>query len=107
MLFRSGPIKGGDRLPWAPVTGADNFDFLATMSWQVHVYGAAPREIEAWCTEKRIPLHVFEWHREHEAAGLVRDALYLLRPDSYIALVAPVGTAAALESYFADRGIKP
>ena len=102
----AGHIKGGDRLPWAPVAGADNFDFLSTMSWQVHVYGAAPPEIAAWCTEKRIPLHVFEWHREHEAAGLVRDALYLLRPDSYIALIAPVGTVAALESYFADRGIK-
>jgi hypothetical protein len=73
----------------------------------VHVYGAAHPEIEAWCTEKHIPLHAFEWHREHEAAGLVRDALYLLRPDSYIALVAPAGTAAALESYFANRRIKP
>jgi 2-polyprenyl-6-methoxyphenol hydroxylase-like FAD-dependent oxidoreductase len=103
----AGSIKGGDRLPWAPVAGADNFDFLSTMGWQVHVYGSARPEIAAWCIEKRIPLHAFEWHREHEAAGLVRDALYLLRPDSYIALVAPTGTAAALESYFADRGIKP
>jgi hypothetical protein len=103
----AGSIKGGDRLPWAPVAGADNFDFLSTMNWQVHVYGSARPEIEAWCTEKHIPLHAFEWHREHEAAGLVRDALYLLRPDSYIALVAPAGTAAALEHYFASRGIKP
>jgi FAD binding domain len=103
----AGHIKGGDRLPWAPVAGADNFDFLSTMSWQVHVYGSAHREIEAWCAEKHIPLQVFEWHREHEAAGLVRDALYLLRPDSYLALVTPAGTAAVLERYFADRGIKP
>ena len=103
----AGHIKGGDRLPWAPVAGADNFDFLSTMSWQVHVYGSAHREIEAWCAEKHIPLHVFEWHREHEAAGLVRDALYLLRPDSYLALVTPAGTAAVLERYFASHGIKP
>jgi 2-polyprenyl-6-methoxyphenol hydroxylase-like FAD-dependent oxidoreductase len=103
----AGHIKGGDRLPWAPVAGADNFDFLSTMSWQVHVYGSAHREIEAWCAEKHIPLQVFEWHREHEAAGLVRDALYLLRPDSYLALVTPAGTAAVLERYFASHGIKP
>jgi 2-polyprenyl-6-methoxyphenol hydroxylase-like FAD-dependent oxidoreductase len=103
----AGAIKAGDRLPWAPVAGADNFDLLSTMSWQVHVYGSASPEIEAWCTEKHISLHAFEWHREHEAAGLVRDALYLLRPDSYLALVTPAGTATALERYFAGHGIKP
>ena len=35
----AGHVHGGDRLPWAPVDGLDNFSALATMEWQVHVYG--------------------------------------------------------------------
>jgi hypothetical protein len=31
-------------------------------------------------------LHVFDWRSEYEAAGLARDAVYLLRPDTYVAL---------------------
>ena len=33
-----------------------------------------------------MPLHVFAFAPEHAAAGLTRDALYLLRPDTYVAL---------------------
>jgi hypothetical protein len=36
----------------------------------------------------------------------VRDAIYLLRPDTYVALAEPSGAPAALDSYFAARGIK-
>ena len=41
-----------------------------------------------------------------EAAGLARDALYLLRPDTYVALAEPSGATAALDAYFALRAIK-
>jgi hypothetical protein len=29
---------------------------------------------------------IIDWRSEHEAVGLARDALYLLRPDTYVAL---------------------
>ena len=101
----AGHVHGGDRLPWAPVEGEDNFASLAAMVWQVHVYGAASEDLVRWCAEAGLPLHVFAWRPEHGRAGLSRDALYLLRPDSYVALVDPSGSAVALDQYRAARSI--
>ena len=36
----AGGVRGGDRLPWIPIDAAnDNFSPLASLAWQVHVYG--------------------------------------------------------------------
>ena len=102
----AGRVQGGDRLPWAPVHGADNFSTLATMDWQVHVYGSARADLAAWCAAQNLPLHVFDWGSAHEAAGLRRDALYLLRPDTYVALADAESAPSALDRYFAERGIQ-
>jgi hypothetical protein len=102
----AGHVQGGDRLPWAPVGESDNFATLATMDWQVHVYGSASAELVAWCAVHSVPLHIFEWRSEHEKVGLVRDALFLLRPDSYVALADGSGAPSALERYFGDHGIQ-
>ena len=51
-------------------------------------------------------LHVIDWRSEHEAAGLARDALYLLRPDTYVALADASGKPDTLERYFAQRHIE-
>src|SRR5437016_7082809 len=102
----AGHVHGGDRLPWAPVDGADNFATLATLDWQVHVYGAAKAELAAWCAAQNVPLHVFDWRPAHEMAGLGRAALYLLRPDTYVALADGAGAADVLERYFGDQGIR-
>src|ERR1700722_16541226 len=37
----AGHVRGGDRLPWVATDGTDNFAPLASMDWQVHVYGSA------------------------------------------------------------------
>jgi 2-polyprenyl-6-methoxyphenol hydroxylase-like FAD-dependent oxidoreductase len=103
----AGNVHGGDRLPWAPIDGADNFASLAAMDWQVHVYGAAGPALAAWCARQKVPLHLFAWRAEYERAGLARDALYLLRPDSYVALADTAGAPDALDRYFAERGIRP
>ena len=103
----AGKVHGGDRLPWAPAGGVDNHAPLSAIAWQVHVYGAAGTELAAWCEAKGLALHVFEWDRAYGEAGLTRDAAYLMRPDTYVALVDPSGSPAALERYFAERGIDP
>ena len=38
---RAGAVHGGDRLPWVPAAQSerDNFTPLASLMWQVHVYG--------------------------------------------------------------------
>ena len=102
---RAGRVHGGDRLPWvaASSNGGDNFSPLTSLDWQVHVYGRAAPEIHAVCAERTLPLHVFPWRQEFDRAGLKRDAAYLVRPDGYVALVDPNGSAAAITSYLDAR----
>lgn len=103
----AGEVHGGDRLPWAPDNGIDNFDSLSTLSWQIHVYGIARDTLVTWCADRHVPLHVFAWKPAHVTAGFARNALYLLRPDTYVALAEVSGDPKALDRYFAERRIQP
>jgi len=102
----AGEVRGGDRLPWVAVNGNDNFASLAAMDWQVHVYGNASDALCEWCACHAMPLHVFDWQPQHEAAGFARHALYLIRPDTYVALADASGKPEALDIYLTSRGIK-
>jgi len=106
----AGKVRGGDRLPWAPGQGggnADNFAPLAHIGWQAHVYGVATPELADWCATQPFPLHVFDWRPDHANTGLERDALYLLRPDTYVGLATRSQSPAILEAYFARLGFRP
>jgi hypothetical protein len=99
---RAGAVHGGDRLPWVPPAAsgdADNFAPLASFDWQAHVYGDAGPDLAGVCEARGVPLHVFPWRDAMAANGLRRDALYLVRPDGYLACVAPRDHASALASY--------
>jgi hypothetical protein len=87
--------------------GEDNFTPLTSLSWQVHVYGRATSEIQAVCDRRKLPLHVFAWRPEMGRTGLRRNAVYLVRPDGYVALADPVGSAAAVTSYLDARTLTP
>ena len=76
------------------------------MTWQVHVYGAASPELKTWCQQRGLPLHVFAWRAEYGTAGFAQDALYLLRPDTYVALAQGSGAVDSLRRYFEQRGIR-
>jgi 2-polyprenyl-6-methoxyphenol hydroxylase-like FAD-dependent oxidoreductase len=102
----AGHVHGGDRLPWVPSEGADNFASLSAMIWQIHVYGTARPELAKWCADRGVTLHVFAWEAQHEAAGLARDALYLLRPDTYVAIADVSGSPDAVDRYCAERGLR-
>jgi hypothetical protein len=52
-----------------------------------------------------LPLHEFAWRPQYGEAGFAQDALYLIRPDSYVALADQSGSADVLQRYFAQRGI--
>jgi hypothetical protein len=103
---KAGVIHGGDRLPWVESEGIDNYKPLAHMVWQVHVYGRAKPDLAAWCEERDVPLHVFPWRSEYEKAGITRDTLYLLRPDTYIGLVDRTCSVEALERYLDARAMQ-
>ena len=107
----AGTVHGGDRLPWlqADVNGAnqDNFTPLTSLDWQVHVYGDATADTEAMCDQRQLALHVFPWGPKMRRAGLRRNAVYLLRPDGYVALANAEGSATAVSSYLDARKLTP
>jgi 2-polyprenyl-6-methoxyphenol hydroxylase-like FAD-dependent oxidoreductase len=101
----AGDVHGGERLPWAPAGGIDNFAPLTAMEWQAHIYGTASGDVRDWCERHHVPLHVFDWQAAHGKVGLARDALYLLRPDTYVALAEPQPSSEALDRYCSERGL--
>ena len=107
---RAGKVRGGDRLPWLElVTGAgggrDNHAPLASLAWQVHVYGVARQTIQTICRDRGIAAHEFPWSASAERAGLERDAVYLVRPDGYVGLAAPKSASSALTTYLNEWNI--
>ncbi len=106
---KAGSVRGGDRLPWVQpengVTG-DNFAPLASLEWQVHVYGEASAGLSATCTARGLSLHAFPWQAGVAAAGLARNAAYLVRPDGYVALADAGASPATLEGYIDARGLR-
>jgi hypothetical protein len=61
--------------------------------------------VSAWCQERGVPLHMFEWHDDFEKAGFERGAVYLIRPDMHVAMADSSGQATGLATYFDDLGI--
>jgi 2-polyprenyl-6-methoxyphenol hydroxylase-like FAD-dependent oxidoreductase len=102
----AGELHGGDRLPWVAVDGIDNYRPLELPVWQAHVYGNPNPALMFWCRERGLPLHVFAWHPKYAEAGFAEDGVYLLRPDSYIALAERSASADVLSRYFSDRGLR-
>jgi 2-polyprenyl-6-methoxyphenol hydroxylase-like FAD-dependent oxidoreductase len=101
----AGEVEGGDRMPW--VESQANHDSLKAIAWQVHVYGLPTPELARWCAGKGLALHAFGWSEDCKRAGLARDAAYLIRPDTYVALADKAAKPAAFERYFAERSLRP
>ncbi|TWF55089.1 FAD-dependent monooxygenase [Neorhizobium alkalisoli] len=103
----AGRVRGGDRLPWLDLgEGRSNYDGFGDFSWHVHVYGYAGHLLEDWCRANGVPLWIFPWQTDFEDAGLARDAVYLVRPDTYVASAAHAASTEALDDYFRIKGLK-
>jgi 2-polyprenyl-6-methoxyphenol hydroxylase-like FAD-dependent oxidoreductase len=102
----AGRIRGGDRLPWVETEpGHDNFVPLASLTWQVHVYGEARPGLAELCSELELPFHHFRWRPNMRRAGLLPGALYLLRPDGHVALADPLAEPERLRGYCTAAGM--
>jgi 2-polyprenyl-6-methoxyphenol hydroxylase-like FAD-dependent oxidoreductase len=101
----AGRIHAGDRLPWARTARGDNFDTLTTPQWQLHVYGTVSAELVAWCAS-RVTVHAFDWEDAHARGGFAQDAMYLIRPDGYIALAAQQQDPLQIERYLTQHGLR-
>jgi hypothetical protein len=95
----AGDVHGGDRLPWTAIPAQDNFEPLRSLDWQVHVYGEVERDLETVCRELSLPLHAFAWSESAKNAGLQRDALYVVRPDGYVALASSEQDVSKLKEF--------
>jgi 2-polyprenyl-6-methoxyphenol hydroxylase-like FAD-dependent oxidoreductase len=116
---RVGSVHAGDRLPWVKADpdgtspdgtsldggGENNFAALKSLDWQLHVYGEAAPEVRALSTERKLPLHLFPWRARMKQSGLRRNALYLVRPDGYVAVAADRNCAETVRSYLAELGL--
>ena len=103
---KAGDIHGGDRLPWTGASGADNFAPLRSLEWQAHVYGNASDDLEIACRDLDLPIHLFAWDHAAEKAGMEKNALYLVRPDGYVALASAGDSAGALRNYAARHRLR-
>jgi hypothetical protein len=100
----AGGVRGGDRLPWVETEpGQDNFAPLASLTWQIHVYGEPRDGLAEACAELQLSLQRFVWQPRMRRAGLLRRALYLVRPDAYVALADPHADPDRLRAYW--RGV--
>jgi hypothetical protein len=102
-------MQGGDRLPWVRLTsGSDNFESLASLNWQVHIYGdlspVIETEFKKILNDFKMELCIFPWEESMTAAGLRQNAGYLVRPDGYIALADGKPTAERFKKYFTLHG---
>jgi 2-polyprenyl-6-methoxyphenol hydroxylase-like FAD-dependent oxidoreductase len=107
-IGRAGRIAGGDRLPWVPLNGhADNFAPLRMLGWQVQVYGQVEPMLRDACAGWGLPIHMFVWSERARRQGLAKDALYLVRPDGYVAYASRDQDAGGIERLFSAFNLKP
>ena len=98
-LGRAGQVAGGDRLPWVPIGMSDNFASLKNLCWQVHIYGKTNLKFKADLVALNIEQHEFEWTGLAQKAGLAQDAVYLIRPDGYVALASSTQDIEQIRAY--------
>jgi 2-polyprenyl-6-methoxyphenol hydroxylase-like FAD-dependent oxidoreductase len=103
---RAGSVHGGERLPWVRSADFNNYDALKLMDWQVHVYGEAQETLKRWCGDRGVPLRVYRWEDALHDAGLKRDAVYLIRPDTYVGLANPAQDTAAIDEFLKRAGLR-
>src|SRR5262249_13596079 len=103
-------VRGGDRLPWmkignGPEGGLDNFTPLNSIDWQGYLYCGAPAQPQGTCSARKLAPAGLSLSAAADGAGLQRDAVYLVRPDGYVALADANGGATAITSYLDARKI--
>jgi 2-polyprenyl-6-methoxyphenol hydroxylase-like FAD-dependent oxidoreductase len=106
-----GAVEGGDRLPWVELDGGsgrtDNYAVLDGREWQAHVYGTPAAGIAEASAARGVAFHAFGWQDGMAKAGLTRNAVYLVRPDGYVALAddgaSPAPLLAWADAHFGER----
>jgi 2-polyprenyl-6-methoxyphenol hydroxylase-like FAD-dependent oxidoreductase len=98
----AGKIRGGDRLPWVRDKATDNFKSLQLLDWQIHIYGESRADFKESITALGLKLNEFLWNEEANKAGLEKNAVYLIRPDGYVAYASSVQDSNELENFLSE-----
>ncbi len=93
----AGDVRAGDRLPWIKTVTGDNYESLRSLQWQVHIYGEAQRNFKMALPDLQI--EEFPWSKEAESKGFMENAVYLLRPDGYVAYASENQNAVMVNEY--------
>ncbi len=92
----------------APVSPAENLDHDGVhifqestlgFGWQAQVYGQVEDRLREACAEWGLGLRAFAWTSQMKRAGMARDAVYLVRPDGYVAFASPWQDPADIARY--------
>jgi 2-polyprenyl-6-methoxyphenol hydroxylase-like FAD-dependent oxidoreductase len=102
----AGRVRGGDRLPWLDWDGGDNYETLKVCDWRLQVYGRAKPPLQALAGELGVGLDVYAHTPEAAQAGFMKDALYLVRPDGYVAFAEPHQKPGALRRFLQRNGLR-
>lgn len=102
---KAGNVFGGDRLPWVKNEMINNFASLQSLKWQVHIYGEFSDNVAEWCHQVGVVVEHFNWHETYAQFGLAQNALYLIRPDGYVALASSNNHLANLQSWYVKSKI--
>jgi hypothetical protein len=70
-----------------------------SLDWQLHVYGKANADLRGLATSVGIPVHEWPWTEVARQAGLLKDALCVVRPDGHIGFARPTQDVAELRAY--------
>ncbi|PIS10755.1 MAG: monooxygenase [Bdellovibrio sp. CG10_big_fil_rev_8_21_14_0_10_47_8] len=95
-----GEVHAGDRLPWVRTSSGHNFESLQSLDWQIHIYGKVKAAFQNSKYPLDMPVHQFEWSTAVQSTGLQKDAVYLIRPDGYIALATQTQDSRIITEYF-------
>jgi 2-polyprenyl-6-methoxyphenol hydroxylase-like FAD-dependent oxidoreductase len=102
---KAGRVAGGMRPPLVSWAGGDNLADFDGVHWRVQVYGDPSDGLSRHCGAMGLKLQVIDWSEAARRAGFHRDALYLLRPDGYVALADAHGDPDSIDRYLAERQI--
>jgi 2-polyprenyl-6-methoxyphenol hydroxylase-like FAD-dependent oxidoreductase len=94
---RLGKIKAGDRLPW--IKEIDNYKSLMLLDWQIHIYGQITFEFKNFLQQQKLMYYEFAWEDIFKKVGFEKNAVYLIRPDGYIAYIDLAQNHQSLENF--------
>ena len=96
-------VHGGDRLPWVAPGDldepGDNYAPLAERRWHLQAFAPLAPDVRAFCDGHGVPVHEFRL-RPGARTPLSPGAIYLVRPDGYLGLVAERNAVDRLEEYW-------